>query len=705
MALRILLADDSMTAQNIGKKILSAAGYEVIAVSNGCVAIKKLEETAPELAVLDVYMPGYSGLEVSEKIKSAPATAHIPVLLTVGKLEPFRQEDGIRAKADGVVIKPFEAVDFLSVVAQLAERVYARGAAGDHAAPPSPNPARLPEAVAEPAAAPPVLSAPPAPSVASVPPAPPVLSISPALSAPPAVPVHEAAPPVPEAPSRAETEAVPAMWEVPFAAQELDHPEPGAPLAAEIQADVEAQTVELVSEPMPAFEIQFEPRAESITVPSIAEPVAPFNEISVPQASPELVESPAPQAQPELAESPVPRIVPEFVESSAPSAVPEAPGLEMIPQPEELPASPEAVPDEPPEGVTNLTLFESDLESQEDFQNVPEEDLPVEFDMTPAAFASDEPPAPSASFSAALFSAPLSQPEREVAPAWSESVGFVAKEPEAKEEKVEAKEEVAEPKQEQEAKVLPFLMAEERAPEKPNTAANLPAPGFSAPSFSAPEPVVALPGIGLRAFDLPAAHAPAVEPPVVEPVIAESAAADSGATSGDGLPAAECVECEDRSNDLAKLRGDFQIGIPSLYWPEPKASVSAGGSNGSGGHVEEAEPEETGLEELDRLVCQSEAACQDDAVISSCEGEEAEPAEGPEELEELEELSLESVILPAPVEEPICRPSGVPPASFSEAFDPGDVLLEMDAEEIVGRLLDRLRPELVAEVKQLLASR
>ena len=133
MALKILLADDSMTAQNMGKKILSDAGYEVITVSNGAAAIKKLADLMPDIAVLDVYMPGYSGLEVCERIKSTPTTARIPVLLTVGKMEPFRPEDGMKAKADGVIIKPFEATDLTTVVETLAQRMY--GAAPVRTAP------------------------------------------------------------------------------------------------------------------------------------------------------------------------------------------------------------------------------------------------------------------------------------------------------------------------------------------------------------------------------------------------------------------------------------------------------------------------------------------------------------------------------------------------------------------------------------------
>ncbi len=123
MALKILLADDSMTAQNMGKKILVDAGYEVIPVSNGAAAIKKIAELKPDLVVLDIYMPGYSGLEVCERVKNAPETARMPVLLTVGKMEPYRPEDGAKVRADGVIIKPFEASDLIAAVGKLAELV------------------------------------------------------------------------------------------------------------------------------------------------------------------------------------------------------------------------------------------------------------------------------------------------------------------------------------------------------------------------------------------------------------------------------------------------------------------------------------------------------------------------------------------------------------------------------------------------------
>ena len=121
-----MLADDSVTAQNMGRKILADAGYEVITVNNGSAALKKISEQKPDVIVLDVYMPGYSGLEVCQRLKDAHETARIPVLLTVGKLEPFKPEESRRCGADGFIVKPFEASELLSALAKLEDRIVPR---------------------------------------------------------------------------------------------------------------------------------------------------------------------------------------------------------------------------------------------------------------------------------------------------------------------------------------------------------------------------------------------------------------------------------------------------------------------------------------------------------------------------------------------------------------------------------------------------
>ena len=126
MARKILLADDSVTAQNMGRKILADAGYEIIAVNNGSAALKKIAELKPDLVILDVYMPGYSGLEVCQRLKDSPETSRIPVLLTVGKLEPFKPDEAQRVRAEGYIVKPFEASELLSALSKLEDKVVPR---------------------------------------------------------------------------------------------------------------------------------------------------------------------------------------------------------------------------------------------------------------------------------------------------------------------------------------------------------------------------------------------------------------------------------------------------------------------------------------------------------------------------------------------------------------------------------------------------
>src|SRR3989442_14429564 len=68
-------------------------------------------------------MPGYSGLEVCQRIKDTRETARVPVLLTVGKLEPFKPDEAKRARADAFIVKPFEASELLSALSKLEDKI------------------------------------------------------------------------------------------------------------------------------------------------------------------------------------------------------------------------------------------------------------------------------------------------------------------------------------------------------------------------------------------------------------------------------------------------------------------------------------------------------------------------------------------------------------------------------------------------------
>ncbi len=89
---KILLADDSITIQKVVELTFSEGDYQVVCVSNGAQALKRIPEVRPDIVLLDVIMPEKNGYEVCEQIKRSPATSGIPVLLLTGTFEPFESQ-------------------------------------------------------------------------------------------------------------------------------------------------------------------------------------------------------------------------------------------------------------------------------------------------------------------------------------------------------------------------------------------------------------------------------------------------------------------------------------------------------------------------------------------------------------------------------------------------------------------------------------
>lgn len=117
----VLVADDSPTIQNKAKGILTGEGLEVVTVSNGVAAIKKLPQVRPQLVLADVSMPGRDGYEVCDFVKNSPELRHIPVVLIFSDVDPYNEEQGSRVRADGRIRKmaagkPFDAEELISAV-------------------------------------------------------------------------------------------------------------------------------------------------------------------------------------------------------------------------------------------------------------------------------------------------------------------------------------------------------------------------------------------------------------------------------------------------------------------------------------------------------------------------------------------------------------------------------------------------------------
>ncbi len=115
----LLVADDSLTIRKVIGMILATEDFQIVSVDNGLEAISKARELRPDLVLADVTMPGKSGYEVCEAIKSDPGMQMVPVLLLAGTFEPFDQNRARAVKADDYIIKPFESNAFLEKVRAL----------------------------------------------------------------------------------------------------------------------------------------------------------------------------------------------------------------------------------------------------------------------------------------------------------------------------------------------------------------------------------------------------------------------------------------------------------------------------------------------------------------------------------------------------------------------------------------------------------
>ena len=119
---RILVADDDVDIRELIEFKLSTLGHEVLAVSDGTAAVDACRDYQPDLAVLDVMMPGMSGLDAIRVIRSDEAMADTPVILLTARAREPDVETGFDTGADDYITKPFSPRELASRVQALLAR-------------------------------------------------------------------------------------------------------------------------------------------------------------------------------------------------------------------------------------------------------------------------------------------------------------------------------------------------------------------------------------------------------------------------------------------------------------------------------------------------------------------------------------------------------------------------------------------------------
>ena len=113
MTQRILVVDDDDALREMVGLVLSGAGYQPLFASDGLTAVTAFAELQPDLVLLDIMLPGQSGIEVCKQIR---VSSGVPIIMLTAKGETEDVVLGLEAGADDYVVKPHNGAELVARV-------------------------------------------------------------------------------------------------------------------------------------------------------------------------------------------------------------------------------------------------------------------------------------------------------------------------------------------------------------------------------------------------------------------------------------------------------------------------------------------------------------------------------------------------------------------------------------------------------------
>ncbi len=122
---RVLVIEDDADIRELIRYNLADEGFAVDEAADGPQALDRMQRRMPDLVVLDLMLPGMPGLDICRRIRSAPATAQLPVLIVTAKGTEVDRVLGLEMGADDYVVKPFSPRELVARVKALLRRAHA----------------------------------------------------------------------------------------------------------------------------------------------------------------------------------------------------------------------------------------------------------------------------------------------------------------------------------------------------------------------------------------------------------------------------------------------------------------------------------------------------------------------------------------------------------------------------------------------------
>lgn len=119
---RIIVADDDTDILDLVVFKLTQAGYDAVGVADGVSALAAIKANPPRLAILDVMMPGLSGMDVLRKVRANEATKDLDIILLTARSRDSDVDAGFAIGASDYVVKPFSPRELVHRVNALLAR-------------------------------------------------------------------------------------------------------------------------------------------------------------------------------------------------------------------------------------------------------------------------------------------------------------------------------------------------------------------------------------------------------------------------------------------------------------------------------------------------------------------------------------------------------------------------------------------------------
>ena len=117
---KVLVVDDSETIRQQVGRALEQAGFSVVEAGDGIEGLDRVSQHQFSMVILDVNMPRLNGLDLLERLKGDPKTAHLPVLMLTTEAHQAMIERAKKAGAKGWIVKPVKMEHLVSAVNKLA---------------------------------------------------------------------------------------------------------------------------------------------------------------------------------------------------------------------------------------------------------------------------------------------------------------------------------------------------------------------------------------------------------------------------------------------------------------------------------------------------------------------------------------------------------------------------------------------------------